>query len=114
MKRSWALESLPPSLNQANVGLGKPVAPQGSRMTSPFVTSVVSGRSVMVGLEKNLCWAAGGDEPAVSEVGDGDEATVTLAASLSKFLPEAEARHLERFAYGVGAEKSPIQINCTG
>ena len=81
MKRSCALESLPPSLNQANVGLGNPVAPQGSRITPPFVTSVVSGRSVMVGLE-NI---------EAEEVGD---ATETLAELLNRDLPEAEARHL--------------------
>ena len=85
MKRSCALESLPPSLNQANVGFGNPVAPQGSRITSPLVTSVVSGRLVMVGL-KNL------EDDDDSEV----DAAVTFAEWLNSDLPEAEARHLYR------------------
>ena len=62
----------------------------------------------MLGLERNLSWAA------VSEVGD-DDATVTFAASLSKSLPKAEARHLESMELALGcrgshSEKLSIQV----
>ena len=60
----------------------------------------------MLGLERNVCWAADGDDP-VSEVGDGVGVTVTFAASLSKSLPEAEARHLEIMELALGD-----QISC--
>ena len=89
------MESLPPSLNQANVGLGNPVAPQGSRITPPLVTSVVSGRLVMVGLDSDDL-----EEAEESEFG-GE--TVTLAELLSRDLPDAEARHLERMLTIPGA-----------
>ena len=55
----------------------------------------------MLGLERSLCWAADGDDP-VSEVGDGVGVTVTFAASLSKSLPAAEARHLESMELALG------------
>ena len=76
------------------------MAPQGSRTTSPFVTSVVSGRSVMVGLESL--------EDDDSEVAD---ATVTFAELLNSDLPseEAEARHLGRDLIG---KKSVLVLAC--